>query len=150
MPDTPSIFISYRRIDTGGHARALYQELARRFGEEWLFFDRSSIESGDDFPTRLRDGGRGCKVLLALSGPDWLGAKNEAGGKRLDDSSDFVRQEIALALEYVKKIIPVLFDDTPVPRRHELPSPLQNLAAYDALPLRGKTLEYEAQLEELI
>src|SRR5262245_47669527 len=90
-----SIFISYRRHDTGGHARALYRELARLFDEERLFFDRSSIEGRDDFPGHLRGGVLGCKVLLALIGADWIDATNVAGARRLDDPNDFVRQECA-------------------------------------------------------
>jgi hypothetical protein len=49
MQDEPAIFISYRRADAGGHGRALHEYLSRRFGDERVFFDRSSIESGDGF-----------------------------------------------------------------------------------------------------
>jgi hypothetical protein len=69
---------------------------------------------------------------------------------RLDDANDFVRQEIALALEQGKKVIPVLFDDTPVPARDRLPDPLKALASCDALTLRGKTYEYQTQRRELV
>ena len=99
MPDEPAIFISYRRRDTGGHGRALHEYLSRRFGKDRVFFDRSTIESGDVFPERLRQGVEGCAVLLALIGPEWLDVRSEDGGRRLDDVDDFVRREIVLALE---------------------------------------------------
>jgi hypothetical protein len=144
-----SIF-SYRRGDADGHARALHAYLARRFDEDRLFLDRSSIEGGDVFPDKLRDAVVGCKVLLALIGPSWLDAKGPTGMRRLDDLNDFVRQEIALALEHGKRVIPVLFDDTPMPSAGQLPGALRDLAAFDALTLRGKTYEYNLQLEELV
>ena len=150
MPDEPAIFISYRRRDAGGHGRALHEYLSGRFGDDRVFFDRSTIESGDVFPDRLRRGVEGCAVLLALIGPEWLDVRGDDGGRRLDDADDFVRREIALALEQGKKVIPVLFDDTPVPPRDRLPEPLAALASCDALTLRGKTYEYQTQRRELV
>ncbi len=55
-----------------------------------------------------------------------------------------------MALEQGKKVIPVLFDDTPVPARDRLPDPLKALASCDALTLRGKTYEYQTQRRELV
>ncbi|HRF03614.1 toll/interleukin-1 receptor domain-containing protein [Accumulibacter sp.] len=151
MPNTTcDLFISYRRSDAAGHARALYRDLCRRFEKQRIFFDRESIEAGTVFPERLRDGVDGCRVVLALIGPGWLEAKDASGQRRLNDANDFVRQEIAQALHLGRKLIPVLFDDTPMPAAADLPIPLQGLAACDALMLRGKNFEYELQLEELL
>lgn len=144
------IFVSYRRKDSGGHARSLHKDLCSRFGVERIFFDRESIESGDVFTSRLDDGARQCKVLLALIGPDWLEARNDAGARRLDDPRDCVRGEVALALSLEKKVVPVLFDDTPMPPAERLPEDLRSLAACDALTLRGKTYDYATSFEELI
>ena len=80
-----------------------------------------------------------CHVLLALIGPEWLEVKNDEGLLRLEDPNDFVRQEIAQALALNKKVVPVLFDDTPPPAAKALPEPLKALARCDALTLRGKT-----------
>lgn len=101
------------------------------------------------FPDKLRWGVEGCAVLLALIGPEWLDVRGDDGGRRLDDADDFVRQEIALALEQGKKVIPVLFDDTPLPPRDRLPDPLKALVQCDALLLRGKDYEYQTQRREL-
>jgi tetratricopeptide (TPR) repeat protein len=150
MDDAAPIFISYRRSDAAGHARALHEYLSERFGVERIFFDRSTIESGDVFPDTLRRGVEGCVVLLALIAPDWLDSKGTDGNRRLDDPNDFVRHEIALALTRGKRVIPVLFDDAPVPPAHRLPEPLRALASCDALTLRGKTYEYRNQRRELV
>jgi hypothetical protein len=150
MPDDSfDIFISYRRSDTAGHARALYRDLCRRFDKRRIFFDRESIEAGAVFPDRLRQGIESCRVLLALIGPGWLDSKTARGELRLDRDDDFVRQEIASALQD-KKVIPVLFDDTLLPEAVQLPAPLRALAERDALMLRGKNLEYDMQLEALV
>jgi hypothetical protein len=63
-------------------------------------------------------------ALVALIGPDWLDARGDDGSRRLYDAADFVRREIALALDRGKTVIPVLFDDTPMPPRQRLPEPL--------------------------
>jgi tetratricopeptide (TPR) repeat protein len=150
MGDAAPIFISYRRSDAGGHARALHEYLSGRFGDERIFFDRSTIEAGDIFPDTLRSGVEGCAALIALIAPTWLEVKGDAGGRRLDDPHDFVRREIALALKKGKTVIPVLFDDTPPPSAARLPQPLKKLASRDALTLRGKTYEYRTQRGELV
>ncbi|HKY23400.1 MAG TPA: toll/interleukin-1 receptor domain-containing protein, partial [Vicinamibacterales bacterium] len=151
MPNTNyDLFISYRRSDSAGHARALYRDLCRRFDKQSIFFDRESIEAGTIFPERLREAVESCRVLLALIAPGWLETKAPGGGRRLDSEDDFVRQEIASALQLGRKVIPVLFDDTPMPQAAQLPEPLRGLAARDALSLRGKNFEYDVQLEELV
>jgi hypothetical protein len=150
MNDAAPIFISYRRSDAGGHARALHEYLSGRFGPERVFFDRSTIEGGDVFTDTIREGVKGCAALLALIAPEWLEVKGADGNRRLENAADIVRQEIGLALELGKKVIPILFDDTPVPPADRLPGPLKALASRDAVTLRGKTYEYDTQLRELV
>lgn len=147
MSQDHAIFISYRRRDAAGHARALHRDLCRRFVTDAIFFDRQSIESGDTFPETLRDAVTECRVLLALIGPEWL---NDDGLSWLNDPNDYVRQEIVQALELSKKIIPVLFDDTQMPAEDALPKPLKALASCDAHILQGKNYVYDTQLEELV
>jgi WD40 repeat protein len=150
MEDECRIFISYRRSDAAGHARALHRDLCRRFDRGLIFFDRSSIESGDVFPERLHGAIEQCSVLLALIAPSWLDAKGSDGQPRIGNPDDLVRQEISQALALGKTVIPVLFDDEPVPDAGLLPEPLKPLTACDALTMRGKDYEYDAQLAELV
>ena len=150
MDDAAPIFISYRRSDAGGHARNLHEYLSGRFGVARIFFDHSMIEGGYVFPDTLRRGVEGCAALLALIAPDWLEARGTDGSRRLDHPNDFVRQEITLALTRGKRVIPVLFDDAPVPPADRLPEPLRALASCHALTLRGTTLDYHTQRRELV
>jgi hypothetical protein len=147
---TPAIFISYRRSDAGGHARALHRDLCQRFDAAAVFFDRDSIEAGDDFPERLRLGIEGAKVVLALIAPDWLEVKGADGRRRLDDPNDFVRHEIARALQLGRKVIPVLFDDTPMPSKGSLPYELAELSERHEHRFGGPTYDYDSQLAALI
>jgi len=145
------VFISYRRADTGGHARYLYLQLCRRFDHALIFFDLESIEAGDEFPLKLHNAVKQCSVLLALISSDWLNVRNRDGIRRLDDPTDYVRQEISLALEGKKDVIPVRFGDVDMPDRHSLPEPLERLSDYHAVQLRvgTKTSEYKRDVNKL-
>ena len=103
-----TVFVSYRRGDSEGQARALSFELVRLIGKDSVFMDVDSIALGQDFRHVLHERLESCDLLLALIGPGWLDAKDSAGNRRLENPTDLVRQEIAAAL---KRNIPV----TPVP-----------------------------------
>ena len=85
-----SIFISYRRLDAGGHAGRLHDRLAQWFDADALFFDTEHITPGDHFPPRLVDGVDCAKVVLVLIGPEWL---NEINRRATLADTDFVRNE---------------------------------------------------------
>ena len=44
------IFVSYRRSDAGGHAVRVFERLRDQFGEQHVFFDQDSIETGRPLP----------------------------------------------------------------------------------------------------
>jgi hypothetical protein len=143
------IFISYRRSDAGGHARYLFHALREAFEPQRIFFDLNSLEAGEDFPAEIDAAVRECRVLLALIGPGWVDAAAE-GRRRLDDPQDFVRREIALALELGKRVVPVLIDRAALPSAAQLPAALAALPLRDAHEQHGKTYEYDAHLAELV
>lgn len=146
---TTEIFISYRRSDAIGHARNVHRELLQSFEPQRVFFDLGTLESGDVFPTKIDDAVRSCKVLLALIGPGWAAVEHQ-GRRRLEDPADFVRREIALAIELGKHIVPVLIDDAAMPAAADLPTVLAALAGRDAHTLRGKSVAYDDELRRLV
>jgi hypothetical protein len=83
IADRCGIFLIHRRSEAAGHARAPHLDLCRRFDRERVFFDRATIESGDDFPDRLRDGISLSLALVALIGFDCLDARDRDGKRRL-------------------------------------------------------------------
>jgi formylglycine-generating enzyme required for sulfatase activity len=121
------IFISYRREDSEGQARALSIELEDYIGEASVFMDVDSIALGRDFRQVLLQSLESCDALLALIGPNWLDAKDGAGKRRLDDPADFVRQEIATALKRNIPVTPVLLQGAAMPARERLPDDLKDL-----------------------
>jgi len=122
------IFISYRRGDSEGQARALSLELANYVGKNSVFIDVDSIALGRDFRESLHESLESCDVVLALIGPNWLDIKDPDGRRRLDDPADFVRQEIATALKRNIPVTPFLVQDAPMPAADRLPDDVKELA----------------------
>ena len=100
MPETPRIFISYRRDDSAIHATLIYSELARRFGEDHVFEDIENIQYGDDFKEKIDDKIRRADVLIAVIGPRWAELLEERRAR----ADDYVHYEIASALARSEKI----------------------------------------------
>ena len=122
------IFISYRRGDTEGQARALSTELAGYTDASSIFMDVDSIALGSDFRQSLQESLKSCDAVLALIGPGWLDAKDAAGRRRLEDPNDYVRQEISVALKRNIPVTPVLLQGASMPPAERLPDDLKDLA----------------------
>jgi hypothetical protein len=133
MAATP-IFISYRRDDTAGYARALCDALAARFGADRVFMDVDDIAAGQPFAEVLRRAVDGSSVLLVLIGPRWRGERTGQGA-RIDEPGDFVRLEVAAALAGGGRVIPLLVDGTAMPATAGLPAEMRPLAGLNALQL---------------
>lgn len=139
------ILINYRRGDNSGYAGRLYDHLQDKFEPQQIFRDVDSIAPGLDLVRELNERVAECDVLLAVIGNDWIGARNAAGGRRLDDPDDFVRIEIAAALRQDKQVIPVLVDGAQMPRADELPEQLRPLARRNAVRLTSERFRADTQ-----
>jgi len=133
QPQRGRIFISYRRADSAGYAGRIYDRLVANFGEDAIFMDVDTIEGGVDFVKVLEDAVQSCDVLIALIGRQWLSIRDTSGKRRLDNPEDFVRIEVATALERNIRVIPVLVDGVEMPRSTDLPENLKALARRNAL-----------------
>ena len=138
------IFISYRREDSAPHAGRLNDRLCLTFGADRVFMDIDDIPLGQDFAAALRENVRLADVVLVIIGPKWLAAAGEDGRRRLDDERDFVRFEVADALRQDKRVIPILVNDTPLPKAAELPDDLQPLLVCQALHLADARFNRDA------
>jgi hypothetical protein len=130
-----SIFISYRRDDSEGEAGRLSDDLAQNFNQDSVFMDVNAIQPGRDFRKAIDESIHKCSVLLAIIGQGWLESKNALGQKRLEDQSDFVRLEIASALQRDIPVVPVLVRGAKMPRAEQLPQDLRELAYRNAVEL---------------
>jgi hypothetical protein len=128
------IFISYRRQDSDAYAGRLWDRLAPHFGAEDIFMD-IDMNLGVDFVDEIQQKVALCKVLIAVIGRTWLEIKNDAGLRRLDDPEDWVRLEIATALERGIPVIPALVGGAKMPKASDLPSVLSKLTRRQAIDI---------------
>lgn len=136
------VFISYRRGDTSGQARALQETLSNRFGRDSVFMDVDSIGPGVDFVEQIDQAIGSCSVVLALIGRDWVG-RGGSDARPLDDANDFVRRELESALQRRVPIIPILIERAPMPAAAALPPSLQPLARLNALELENSRWSFD-------
>jgi len=128
------VFISYRRDDRPGFAARLAEALENTFGAEHVFRDVEDIRPGEDFVSVIETRLQAVDVVLAVIGPAWLSAERN-GIRRLDEPGDFVRLEIATALEAGKPVWPVLVGGAAMPSQTDLPEAICALARRHAVVL---------------
>ena len=144
---TRSIFISYRRQDSAGHAGRVHDRLSAEFGRDLVFMDVDSIPLGSDFVETLREQVSKCAILLALIGPDWMTARDAKGQRRLEDASDFVRLEIGTALQRRIPVIPIAVGGFAFPLSEEgLPDDLRALRYRQGLEVRNSSFSSDMGL----
>jgi hypothetical protein len=138
------IFISYRREDSAAMAGRIYDRLAEKFGEANLFIDVDNMPAGADFVKYLNKQVESCDIFLCAVGPNWLNAKDEDGHRRLDQPDDYVRVEIAAALNRDIPVIPILIDGAGVPKARELPEDIAALTRHNAVEVRSSHFRQDA------
>lgn len=142
------IFVSYRRGDSDGQARALVQTLSEIVGRDSVFIDVDNIGLGRDFRHALQERLDSCDHMLTLIGRDWLEAKDASGNRRLDDPDDYVRLEIAAALKRNISVTPVLLAGARMPLSDELPKNIRDFAYRNGTELRHS--RWESDVEEMV
>lgn len=131
----PTIFISYRRDDSSGHAGRLYDSLRDRWGEDCVRMDVGDIPPGVDYARAAREMVGGSDVVLVLIGRRWADGINR---ERLTKEDDLLRVEVETALQRNVHIIPVLLNGAPVPEREALPASLVPLLGRNAFELSDR------------
>ena len=132
---TENIFLSYRRDDSRGYTNAIYTLLEFHFGSGQIFMDIDTLVPGSDFVQSLEDAVEGCDIFLAIIGLRWENIKDKEGNRRLENPEDFVRIEVAHALERGIPVIPVLVDGAAMPSSENLPDNLKELARRHAFSI---------------
>jgi TIR domain len=116
--------------------------------KESAFLDVDAIPLGTNFAKVLHEEVVKCGVLLAVIGPNWPDARDEEGNRRLDDPTDFVRIEIAAALQRDIPVIPILLDGARIPKANQLPEALKELSSRNGLDVRHAS--FHDDIERLI
>lgn len=131
------IFVNYRQVDHALFVAALQERLARHFGEDKVFFDTRSMRPGEVYPGALRARLSGVDVLLAIIHPTWEEEIDARSGEQ-----DWVREEIATALHSGRTtVLPVLLNDTALPRAGRLPERLHGLLLRQVCRIQWRTFE---------
>ena len=141
----PGVFISYRREDSGGYTGRLFDILSGHFGRKNIYMDLDTIQGGDNFITVIEEKIGVSDVLVAVIGTRWLTVTEANGTRRLDNPHDFVRLEIAKALERGIRVIPVLVDGASMPNAQDLPEDLRPLSERQAVDIRDSHFHADAQ-----
>ena len=143
-----TIFISYRREESAGHAGRIYDRLRERFGRDRAFMDVSAIEPGVDFVEAIDHAVSSCAVLLVVIGRKWQECTDATGRRRLDDPNDFIRLEVGTALRRNIRVIPVLVQGAAMPVEAELPDDLKLLARRNAIEVNDT--HWDSDLAQLV
>jgi len=138
------VFINYQRGDHGWLITELHTRLTDFLGQGQVFLDRAAIDVGKDYRAELRARVTDCEVVLAVIDGEWLARRTA----RVDDPTDWVRVELELALELGRTIIPILVDDTVMPKARELPSSIHEVAYQQAHRVRRD--DQDTDVSELV
>jgi hypothetical protein len=130
------LFLSYRREDSQYISDRIYDALCKAFGPESVFKDIDSVPLGADFRSVIADAISKCDAVLVVIGSRWLDCRDENASRRLDQPGDFVRSEIEAAIEQGATIIPLLAEQTRMPRAADLPSTLSSIVYFNAAEIR--------------
>jgi hypothetical protein len=143
-----TVFISYRREETAGEARALFNALVARLGATSVFMDVDNITLGRDFREVLQERLASCDLVLVLIGRNWVDARHASGERRLEDTRDFVRLEIETALKRKIAVTPVLVQGARMPAAEQLPESIRDFAYRNGFELSHS--RWESDLREML
>jgi hypothetical protein len=130
-----AVFINYRREDSEGDTRAIYNWLSDQTDKSNLFLDFEAIDAGDNWRNRINETLSNVQVVLVIIGPRWLEILKH---REVAGSPDLVRHEIALSLTKSRvRVIPVTVKGATMPGPDELPDDIRSLADKNAIEIRG-------------
>lgn len=140
MPGNETVFISYRRDDSGVQAQQLRNQLAGLLHQEAVFFDLT-MRTGIDFPDAIQQALARVKLVLVVIGPGWLEAmKDRATGTA---KTDWVFEEVKgalgrLSLKDGLMVLPLLLPGAQMPAEGTLPAALDTLWRQNAAHLKAQ------------
>ena len=145
-----TIFISYRRADSGEITPLIQQALAARFGSGNIFFDVDSIELGSNFREVISDAVNHSDALIAVIGNKWIDMVGEDGKRRIDEKDDLVRIEVETGLSNNKVlVVPLAVNGANIPEAEMLPASIRELASRNGGVVRPPP-DFDGDMAKLI
>ncbi len=135
-----SVFLSYRREDSAGHAGRLAEHLGAVLGPEHVFMDVQDIAPGRDFAEAIERTVSACQALLVVIGPRWADSLKQRAGE-----NDFVLHEVSAALRRNVTVIPVLVGGATMPSPAELPKDIASLSRRQAVQIRDTSFDEDTK-----
>lgn len=142
------LFLSYRRADSQVTAGRMAQFLDGIPAVDEVFLDVDGIAPGENFERKIQDTLAQVSHAFVLIGPQWAGPVGASGKTRLFDDEDMVRREVRLALASKALLVPILLDDTRMPRPGDQPADLKALSSINAFSLR--TAHFDEDMDDLL
>jgi serine/threonine protein kinase len=120
----PCLFMSYQRESSGGWATLLAHTLKK---QGWsVFIDNQAQDGAPQIPDRLRNEIAACDVFICMLAPGTL-------------SSRWVRQEIEIACQYEKPMVPILQEGFRPKDQNDGDANVQALLSYEGVPLLDRS-----------
>jgi hypothetical protein len=139
MGNKYNIFISYRRKGGYDTAKLIYDRL--RMDGYSVSFDIDTLENGN-FDNELEKRVKKCRDFLIVLSPGIFDCFSEAN---YDAKDDWVRREIAYAINAGKNIVPLMPDDFAYPKK--MPLDIKEITRKNSIDLNPK--HFEAAYEKL-
>jgi hypothetical protein len=128
------IYVSFRKQDSGPQSQRLCERLSAYFGNDRIVvcLDNTEVEAVEGIL-------RSCSLFLAVIGQHWHADSN--GRRYMDDSSDFVRRDVATCLSQAIPVLIALMNGASMPS--DLPEALGGLLTYKIITLRDDYFVYD-------
>ena len=149
--EAPSVFLAYRKDDSGGHTGRLYDCLVDRWGSQNVFRDIDRITPGDNFDEKIEQTLALSSVIFVIIGRRWSSIAGTNGKRRLSNPSDNHRREVERALASGRRVIPILVGGAEMPGEAELPQSIRRLNGLHAFELRERDFRQDViKLAEIV
>jgi hypothetical protein len=129
----PTVFLSYRRDDTGGEAGRLADTFLQKLGRALAFRAVASIPLGAQFDATLEKELAAAKIVLVLIGPEWL-AEPGKGCSTRDRLPAVSGRALAKANGNSRSA-----QGASLPSEQDLPEDLGSLVKHQAMTLRDES-----------
>lgn len=141
----PDIFLCYRSGDDAYAAALIDEKLSQAFGAPAIFRASRSILPGETYSEAIFRALDRCTTVLVIVGSTWA-ERLHANSTSPED--DWVRVEIAKALNSAARVIPVLLSRTPRLERLTLPPEIADLAEKQYLKFEHRNVH--GDIEQMI
>ena len=111
-----------------------------------VFMDTEAIRASAEWPKAIHRGLQQATHVIAVIGSQWLRVTDDYGRRRIDRDDDWVRTELAHALQQRKRILPIILAPEGMPRAAALPEEIEKLAYVQPFELRNDRWESDLNL----